>query len=218
MNHEYQSLERKEMRKYVPATARRLLDVGCNTGTFGAGLKTSRSIEIWGVEPDVTASAKATRVLDHVLTCHFDQHAEIPENYFDVVTFNDVLEHFADPWTALRLARTKLHTDGIVIVSVPNILNKKNLEHMLVERDFRYENDGIRDRTHLRFFTSKSIQRTMEESGFSILTVEGINQDWYSSSLTVRLAYRLFARQLRETKYRQIAVVAKPLPASKETN
>lgn len=210
MRNKYQNLERREMFKYVPENAQRLLDVGCNTGTFGAGLKiANKTIEVWGVEPDVASATKAALVLDHVLNCCFEEQVEIPDRYFDVITFNDALEHFVDPWAALRLAKTKLRTDGVLVVSVPNILNKENLFHMLLERDFQYENDGIRDRTHLRFFTIKSIQRTIEESGFSVVRAEGINEAWYSSSVIVRVAYRLFAEQLRETKYRQIAVVAK---------
>lgn len=206
----YQNLARAEMRAFIPPHATRLLDVGCNTGSFGAGLKASRAIEVWGLEPNADAAVLAGQALDRVLHCAFDAQANLPAQHFDVISFNDVLEHFADPWAALHLAKSLLRPGGVVVVSVPNLLNKQNLAHMLVERDFRYEADGIRDRTHLRFFTQKSLRRTFEESGFQVLTLQGINEDWYSSSIWLRLAYRVFSRQLDETKYRQLALVARP--------
>lgn len=198
------------MSRYIPESAERLLDVGCNEGGFGSALKESRAIEIWGIEPNPVSAHDAAKVLDHVIVSHFNSDINVPEGYFDVVCFNDVLEHFADPWAALLLAKTKLRSGGVLVASVPNMLNRWNLQHMLVDRDFRYERDGIRDRTHLRFFTQKSIGRLLEESGFRVLIVEGINEDWYSQSLLVRILYRLFRTQLNETKYRQIAIVAIP--------
>lgn len=208
MSDGYQNLTRAEMRKYVPETAKRLLDVGCNSGGFGAGLKECRSIEIWGIEPNPIAANEAAKVLDHVITGIFDPSINIPEDFFDVVCFNDSLEHIADPWSALLLAKSKLRPGGTLAVSVPNMLNRWNLQHMLIDRDFRYERDGIRDRTHLRFFTLKSIQAMLEECGLQIVTAEGINEDWYSHSLLVRVLYRLLRNKLNETKFRQIAVVA----------
>ncbi len=204
--------ERAEVAAFVPAAAQRLLDVGCNTGGFGAGLKRSRQIEVWGLEPNQEAAAAAERFLDKVVCESFDSRSTVPDGYFDVVAFNDVLEHLEDPWSALAVALNKLRPGGCVIASIPNFLHKENLLHLLKDRDFRYETEGIRDRTHLRFFTRKSTQRMFAESGYAVDRIVGVNERWWSPDLRSRLAYRIFGRQLEETKCIQWVVVASPQP------
>ncbi|OOG51171.1 class I SAM-dependent methyltransferase [Polaromonas sp. C04] len=202
---------RSEMHPFIPMAAERVLDIGCNTGAFGEGLKTRGKVEVWGVEPNEDAATKAAIVLDHVITDTFSATTAVPDDYFDVIVFNDVLEHLVDPWEALRTARPKLRTGGCVVASIPNLLHQENLLHLLRDRDFRYEDRGIRDRTHLRFFTRKSLHRLFEDSGFSVQNIVGINENWWSPSLVRRLTYILFDRQLKDTKYIQFAVVALPL-------
>ena len=199
------------MRPFVPATAERVLDVGCNTGAFGEGLKARGKVEVWGIELNEDAAAKAASVLDHVINDTFGATTAIPDGFFDVIVFNDVLEHLVDPWDALRVARSKLRTGGCVVASIPNFLHQENLLHILRERDFRYEDVGIRDRTHLRFFTRKSVYRLFDDSGYSVKNVAGINESWWSPSPLRRLVYSLFGRQLADTKYIQFAVVAEPV-------
>ncbi|MBG6080390.1 class I SAM-dependent methyltransferase [Rubrivivax gelatinosus] len=206
----YGESRRLEMLRFIPATASRILDIGCHTGTFGANLKAQRSVEVWGVEPDPDAAPIAAGRLDRVLAAPYSESLDIPPAYFDVVVFNDVLEHLVDPWDVLRSVRHHLAPDGFVLASVPNVLHQSNLLHLLKERDFRYEDAGIRDRTHLRFFTAKSARRMFEEADYQVDSVEWINENWYPSSLAGRLAYRFFAAALHETKFIQIAICARP--------
>jgi len=201
---------RQNMCRLVPASAQRVLDVGCNTGAFGEALKNDRAIEVWGIEPNPLAAERATRLLDVVITSTFDAQADVPDAAFDAVIFNDVLEHLADPWSALRLAARKLRPGGRVIAAIPNVRQIDNLLHLLLERDFRYEARGIRDRTHLRFFTRKSIPALFEESGYRVAQLEGINEDWWTPSLLRRTCFKLFGSYLADTKFTQFAVVAFP--------
>lgn len=201
---------RRDVAPFIPASARRLLDVGCNMGGFGEALKAQRQIEVWGIEPNAEAAARAAMVLDRLFCEFFDEQTSAPDGQFDVVVFNDVLEHLVDPWAALALAKRKLGPGGCVVASIPNVLHKDNLLHLLVERDFRYEKIGVRDKTHLRFFTRKSACAMFVDSGFRVDTVQGINEDWWAPDLRTRLAYRLFPKQLEETKYIQYVVVGRP--------
>lgn len=201
---------RAEMHPFIPVVAERILDVGCNTGAFGEGLKARGKVVVWGVEPNNAAATKAASLLDHVINDTFSATTAVPDSFFDVVVFNDVLEHLVDPWDALRIARSKLRAGGCVVASIPNLFHQENLLHILRDRDFRYEDRGVRDRTHLRFFTRKSVHRLFEDSGFTVQKITGINEVWWSPSLVLRLAYRLFSRQLADTKYVQLAVLAVP--------
>ena len=201
---------RQNMCRLVPASARRVLDVGCNTGAFGDALKHDRTIEVWGIEPNPMAAERASRLLDVVITATFDTQADVPDAAFDAVIFNDVLEHFADPWSALRLAARKLKPGGCVVAAIPNLRQIDNLLHLVLEGNFRYEARGIRDRTHLRFFTRKSIPALFGESGYRIAHLAGINEDWWTPSLLRRACFRLFGNYLADTKFMQFAVVAFP--------
>jgi len=206
----YEHSKREEMSGFVPDDAARILDVGCHTGGFGEYLKSKKEVEIWGVEPDKETSEKASTLLDKVINQPFDHDADIPNEYFDIVIFNDVLEHLTDPWSALILAQKKLRKNGQVIASLPNMLHIDNLVHILRDRDFQYEAWGIRDKTHLRFFTKNSANKMFADCGYEVSIVKGINEDWWRPSFIRRLAFKLFPKLLEETKYIQIAFVAKP--------
>ncbi len=199
------------MLPFIPDAARTVLDVGCSSGGFGKALKAERDIEVWGVEADQKAAERAAALLDRVVAAPFDDEAPVPDVYFDAVVFNDVLEHMVDPWSALGLACRKLKPSGVVVASIPNLRHIDCLQHLLLERDFRYEGHGIRDRTHLRFFTKRSAERLFEESGFEVIRAVGVNARWWSPSPWRRILYRLFGRLLEDTKYEQFALVARPV-------
>lgn len=207
--------DRKPLLEHVAESARRVLDVGCNRGGFGRALKAQRDAEVWGVEPDAESAAAAAQCLDHVVADLFDKRNPIPDAYFDLVTFNDSLEHMIDPAGALELAKTKLRAGGRVQCCVPNIRYIDNLEHLLLDKDWRYEEQGIRDRTHLRFFTEKSIVRLFEETGYRVIRTVGINESWWErDKLLRRLLFRLFPGLTHDMRHMQTLVIAEPMQAA----
>ncbi|HRD94860.1 MAG TPA: class I SAM-dependent methyltransferase [Rubrivivax sp.] len=206
----YPHTDRSEIVRLVPKSAQRLLDVGCNSGAFGEALKRQRPLEIWGVEPNTSAAKTAETHLDRVLVGYFDGDCAVPDGYFDIVVFNDVLEHMVDPAAALTLGLKKLREGGQIIVSLPNLRHIDNLLHILVEADFRYEDLGVRDRTHLRFFTRRSALRFFDDCGLETLHVEGVKEQWYSPKLWRRLMFRLLWKHIEDTRFVQFAFVLRP--------
>jgi 2-polyprenyl-3-methyl-5-hydroxy-6-metoxy-1,4-benzoquinol methylase len=89
---------------------------------------------------------------------------------------NDVLEHLADPWVTLERLRPKLTPGGVVVASIPNFRYLPALARIVFARDFPQEDAGIFDRTHLRFFTYKSIRRMFTEAGYEVQSLEGIGR------------------------------------------
>src|SRR5262249_2993587 len=120
---------RPEMLGFVPAHCRRLLDVGCGTGMFGALVKQNRQIEVWGVEPFAAAAGKATDKLDRVITGPFEPESDLPAGAFDCIVFNDVLEHMVEPERALRYAKLLLAAGGTLLASIPNVRHLPVLWH-----------------------------------------------------------------------------------------
>lgn len=199
---------RPEVLAKVPSGAKRALDVGCWQGAFGGALK-ERGTEVWGIEYVPAAAEVAKTRLDQVFVgdC-FDILPTLPEAHFDVITFNDVLEHLIDPWKALQLCKPILTSQGSVVVSLPNIRYFNALEDILLRGDFPYQEEGIFDRTHLRFFTMKSARRLFEDAGYKIETLEGINQ---TTGRKARLTKLLSLGRTQDTLFMQMAIVATPI-------
>ena len=209
MSTTYYSSARREILAFLPPSCQLLLDVGCSEGGFGAAvLAAGRSAEVWGIEPHAPAASVAGTRLTRVFTTLFGESLDVPDGHFDVVTFNDTLEHMVDEYAALRLAHRKLKAGGTLVCSVPNVRYIENLKSLLMDADWQYADSGILDRTHLRFFTKKSIRRTVEACGFVVQHVEGINSHWWSG-WKIGLLRLLFRKAVEDARWLQFVLVAR---------
>jgi len=167
-NQGYYRYNRPEIQQLVRPTARRILDIGCAAGMMGSELKQKLNAEVWGVEFDPNAAKQAESRLDHVLNGAIEEIFHlIPDKYFDTIIFADVLEHLINPWEVLKNVREKLAIDGEIVASIPNVRHWSVVKNLL-EGNWQYENAGILDRTHLRFFTRTECVRLFETSGYEI--------------------------------------------------
>jgi len=172
----YYRQPRPEMLRFVPATAKRVLELGCAEGAFAATVRRRACAEVWGIESNSQAAERARAVIDRVLVGDADERiTELPDTYFDAIICNDVLEHLVNPCTTLTHLRRKLMPDGVVVASIPNIRFIPALSKIVFHKDFPQDDVGIFDRTHLRFFTRKSIVRLFETAGFTMQRMKGIN-------------------------------------------
>ena len=201
----YFANERSELLQFIPTDIKMVLDVGCGTGMFGKRLKEKFNCAVWGVEKDEFAATEAFNNIDNVINASFDCNIDFQGNKFDCIFFNDVLEHLIDPYSALNYAKKLLKPHGYIISSIPNVLHFANIWDILISMDWKYEQSGIMDETHLRFFTKKSINRTFEACGLNILTLEGINPSY---GIKYKILNLLFCNKLNDMKYIQFVVVA----------
>ena len=202
----YYAQERKEMFHYIPETARTVLDVGCGKGNFSRELK-RRGATVWGIEIMEPAAFEAREVLDKVLVGGVeDTMKQLPEQYFDCIICNDVLEHLQYPDQVLLNLKNNLTPNGIIVCSIPNIRYWRYLRMLVFKKDWKYEDSGVMDRTHFRFFTRKSIQRMFEELGFHVVKLEGINPE---KSFKFDLFNFLFLLSANDSRYQQYACVVK---------
>ncbi len=210
---EYYGRPRREMQPHIPATATRLLDIGCGAGAFAAGLRAAREqdgrkMEIWGVEMSPEAARLATEVMDRVLTGDFHHvEPELPRGHFDTVLLNDVLEHVIHPEEVLRRVRPLLAPGGVVVASIPNVRHFFNVVNLVVHGRWDYTEEGILDRTHLRFFTRSSMKRMFLENGYRVDRMVGINP---TGSLKFKFVNVLTLGRWADMRFLQFAVTAAP--------
>lgn len=207
---DYYHAPRNDMLPFVPHGAKRILEVGCAAGEFGALLKRERNAEVWGIELNETMAREAAQKLDRVLVGDaLEQIQALSEPRFDCVVCNDVLEHLSDPWTVLRTIPNLLYNGGRVVASLPNFRYVHNLIDIVIKGDFAYTDSGILDRTHLRFFTKKSILQLFEETGYELEVLQGINP-----TMSRKFAWlnRLLMNRLEDTRWLQYACVAQAKP------
>lgn len=204
----YFQSDRVEMLKYLPKGIRRTLEFGCGFGGFSSLIKKTYNAEVWAVELDEKASLEASKKLNRVINKDADASlSDVPDHYFDCIIFLDVLEHLVDPYTLLKKIKSKICGNGIVLASIPNIRYYRAFVSYALKGEWPYKEHGIFDKTHLRFFTYKSIIKMFDDTGYEILLIEGIHR---TSSRTYKLLNCLLFNSLRDVGYKHFAVVAKP--------
>lgn len=143
-----------------------VLDIGCSTGTIGKILKKLKNCTVDGIEYDKNTAllAKQTEAYRNVYNFSItNPEAEDFQKFlkekkqYDYVIFGDVLEHLYNPWDVLKNVANLLKRNGKIVVSLPNISHIDIIKG-LINNKFNYNNVGLLDSTHIRFFSSTSFQ------------------------------------------------------------
>lgn len=155
----------------IPAQARSVVEVGCSTGALAQALKASRpQVRYVGLELDARAAAIARGRCDEVLQMDIEQagrDALAGLAGADCWVFGDVLEHLRDPWRVLADVARLLAPGGCVVTSIPNAQHW-SVQARLNMGVFQYEATGLMDRTHLRWFTRRTMLDLFRGAGLHV--------------------------------------------------
>ena len=166
--------ERPEVMQMVPESAMRILEIGCGAGVTSRMLKEENNArEVVGVEYDATAAKEASKFLDKVF-CGDAEKINLPyrDGYFDCIIYADVLEHLRDPEKLLKKQKRLLSKNGVMVMSIPNTRHY-SLVNQLIEGRWTYEECGLLDSTHIRFFTLSEIKEMLGRCGLLPLEIKG---------------------------------------------
>jgi SAM-dependent methyltransferase len=187
--------------------SRRVLDVGCGPG-FLLEQANARGLVSSGIEPDGNAVAVALRRGLDIRHGYFPD-AVPAEERFDVIVFNDVLEHVPDLARALEASASKLNPQGLLVLNCPDMRGlffrtASLLDRIGVHGPFdRLWQRGLPS-PHVWYFTPALLELSARRHGFvlertvRLITVD-LNGLWArirtdpSTSLPVAVASVVFA-------------------------
>lgn len=167
---EYSFFVRQELLQFVPMNQEQLcvLEAGCACGSNLMTIKYQNpASELYGIELEEAAASIAGQ---YAQIYNLDLEGFSTESWqdkFDVVIMGDILEHLRDPWKTVARMYNILKPGGKIIISVPNITHVSIFRRMLAGH-WDYEDAGILDRTHLRFFARAEVLSLLENAGFMV--------------------------------------------------
>lgn len=148
-----------------------VVEVGCSSGALARAYRRAfPGARYLGIELDPGYAGTARQSCDRVIcgdveNLSKDDWASLFPS--DCWVFGDALEHLRDPWRVLRAIRQDLGAQGQVIACIPNAQHW-SVQARLAAGAFRYEDQGLLDRTHLRWFTRSTIVEMFQSSGFRV--------------------------------------------------
>jgi 2-polyprenyl-3-methyl-5-hydroxy-6-metoxy-1,4-benzoquinol methylase len=169
-DHAYFSFVRTDIGPLLPSQSNEVIELGCGDGNTLAWLKElGYARHTTGMELCAEPAAQARKKIDRVI--EGDLQSALPQlekESFDMVLCLDVLEHLNDPWTTVKQLYSLLRPGGSIVISVPNIRHYSVLLPLLWHGTWRYQDAGIMDKSHLRFFSRESAQEMLTQNGFNI--------------------------------------------------
>lgn len=154
------------LRRLPPQGA--VLELGPGPGAM-TKVMVDRGYKVTVVENDPGAipvlHALGVEVISGDLQCD-EWIARLQGRRFDAILACDVLEHLRSPEHVLKAIAPMMEPGGALIISIPNV-SYGGLVAGMIHGVFDYADTGLLDRTHVRFFTRRSMEQTLLELGWS---------------------------------------------------
>lgn len=210
----YNQQPRKELLELIPSTNRDgdILEIGAGAGdTLLYAKEHGFAKNIYGVELcKIENSNQDNKIFSDFIIGNIET-MDLPfeDSQFDVILCGDVLEHLVNPYKTLELLKRLLKPNGVLIASIPNIREFETMKKIFFQGDFRYEDSGILDRTHLRFFCKKNIIELFENQDYNIINIvssnKGLAMRYFKRLRIFKLFLQIFFEELVTVRYYVVA-------------
>ena len=149
----------------------RVLEIGCGSGATLAYIKkTFPNSTVYGIEYVEEIASLADKDLNVLCGDVENMDFTYPIASFDYIICGDVIEHLKYPEMILEKLKQYMKPNGYLLCSIPNMMHAAVIYNLL-RGDFTYNDSGILDRTHLRFFTANEIIRMFERLNLKIVQI-----------------------------------------------
>ena len=202
--------------KYLEKSGKKLenvLEIGCSSGGTGRVIKEKFGVPYYaGLELMEDAVAVAKTNIDWAAQGNIEEMisenrlGEIPAKKYDAILFLDVLEHLYNPWKVVEATKDLLAPGGVIIGSIPNAANLYVLWKLMRDR-FEYDEDGLLDRTHIRFFTLHTIQKMLGPH-YEMRSLATNRNTWKTMNKAQKFFYLLTFGQWKKLFVRQYLFIA----------
>jgi 2-polyprenyl-3-methyl-5-hydroxy-6-metoxy-1,4-benzoquinol methylase len=162
------SLIAKQINALPPQS--KVLDVGTASGTL-ARMCQHRPLRLFGIEPNKSWAQTAAPFYEKMWVASITEIATNSLTGYEAVVLADILEHLPNPRAMLQRLVDAQSSGSLFLISVPNIANIWIRLSLLFGR-FDYTDRGILDRTHLYFFTRKTLIAMVKDTGLEIVSIQ----------------------------------------------
>ncbi len=168
----YYRRERNWTQNFFISRNSRILDIGCGHGLLGKYLQSTLDAEVTGVEIIESCYIEAKSVLNNAIYGNIEtMNLDILGNNYDYVIFSDSLEHLINPGETLFRVSSLLKDNGHLLISIPNVQNFRVTVPLVFRGSWEYKDEGLMDKSHLRWFTESSISSLVEDNGYKIIKI-----------------------------------------------
>jgi 2-polyprenyl-3-methyl-5-hydroxy-6-metoxy-1,4-benzoquinol methylase len=173
---------------------RGILDIGCGRGFFLHLLSRLGLKEIYGIDTSENAVQFLEKIYGISGFAGKLEGAHVGDDYFDLITLWDVLEHVPAPRVMLTEIRRILKKGGSLFIRVPNA-HYLLLKHYVWGKMLGREKCFI-PRFHYYNFSPKNLERILKEEGFNRIDIRPGMPEIYGSFVRKLVHRMLYAMSL----------------------
>lgn len=155
----------------VVGSEKRVLEIGAGSGSITRRLVGINNCDVTAVEINPKSVAKLKNIVERVYQLDLNDSGWVEaisaEGKFDVVLAADVLEHLYDPWAVIKQMTSLLNDTGSIVLSLPHV-GHVALMSAILRSDYPYQEFGLLDKTHIRFFGLRNIVDMYKSVGFAV--------------------------------------------------
>ena len=156
--------------------SKRVLEIGAGPGSITKLLTHVSKCKVTALDIDAEAIKRLSPHCERAYQADLNNSSWVDvlrgdEGKFEILVAADVLEHVYEPLVVLKTMGLFLDSNGYMVVSLPHV-GHSVIHACLLDENFDYQDFGLLDRTHIRFFGIKNIQKLFENAGMKIVHAE----------------------------------------------
>lgn len=151
----------------------KVVEVGCMYGALAAKyIENNREVNWIGLDIDSDYVEEAKKQCTTAFCADIEKLSDLEFKHLadaNLWIFADVLEHLYNPWSLLKKIRES-SSELEIVACIPNSQHW-SFQARINSGDINYETHGLFDKTHIRFFSQKTMSQLFENAGYKIINI-----------------------------------------------